>query len=187
MKLTPEEQKQQEFYRDARFTNQYDTVWKNVGACAFCEPRDKYIFYEENGIMMTISLFAYIDGHFLIVPRRHLRSVKEMTEIEWATVRKCMYIAKKLIRKVHNVSGMQTILKEGATAQSTVGDHIHFHCVPFDAPDLSVWNYRKLKYTPLENVGLYKKQGKKIAELSRKYDDKYGGGTAHERSPAHEL
>jgi diadenosine tetraphosphate (Ap4A) HIT family hydrolase len=123
---------------------------------------------------MTISLYAYIDGHFLIVPRRHVRSVKEMTSLEWETVRKCMYIAKKLIRKVHKTSGMQTILKEGATAQSTVGDHIHFHCVPFDAPDLSVWNYRKLKNTPLENVALYKKQHAKIKELAAKFDDKYG-------------
>jgi diadenosine tetraphosphate (Ap4A) HIT family hydrolase len=173
MGLTPEEQKQQEFYRDARFNNQYDTIWKTVGVCAFCEPREKYIFYEENGIMMTISLYAYIDGHFLIVPRRHVRSVKEMTPLEWATVRKCMYIAKKLIRKVHNISGMQTILKEGATAQSTVGDHIHLHCVPFDAPDLSVWNYRKLQFTPLQNVALYKKQGAKIKDLAAKYDQKY--------------
>lgn len=173
MNLTPEEQAKQEFYRDARFTDQYDKVWKTVGVCAFCEPRDKYIFYEENGIMMTISLFAYIDGHFLIVPRRHLRSTKEMTSPEWATVRKCMYIAKKLIREVHNISGMQTILKEGASAQSTVGDHIHFHCVPFDAPDLSVWNYRKLKHTPLENVALYKKQDVKINELADRFDKKY--------------
>lgn len=178
MNLTPEEQAKQEFYRDARFTNQYDNVWKTVGVCAFCEARDKYIFYEENGIMMTVSLYAYIDGHFLIVPRRHLRSVKEMTPLEWETVRKCMYIAKKLIRKVHKTSGMQTILKEGATAQSTVGDHIHFHCVPFDAPDLSVWNYRKLKYTPLENVALYKKQDAKIKELAAKFDQKYRGETA---------
>ena len=178
MKLTPEEQKKQEFYRDARFTDQYDTVWKNVGGCAFCEPREKYIFFRENGIILTISLFAYIDGHFLIVPERHIRSVKDLTPIEWATVRKCMYIAKKLIRRVHDVKGVQFILKDGVTAQSTVGDHIHFHCVPFDSPDLSVWNYRKLKNTPLENVELYKKERKKIAKLSTKFEEKYAEGSS---------
>jgi diadenosine tetraphosphate (Ap4A) HIT family hydrolase len=176
MKLTPEEQKQQEFYRDARFNNQYDAVWKTVGECAFCEPREKYIFYEENGIAMTISLYAYIDGHFLIIPRRHIRSVKEFTPAEWETIRKCIYIAKKLIRKVHTINGMQVVLKDGATAQSTVNDHLHFHCIPFDAPDLSVWNYRKLKNTPLENVGLYKQQGKKISELAKRFEKKYKQG-----------
>lgn len=178
MSLTPEEQEKQEFYRDARFTNQYDQVWKTVGVCAFCEPREKYIFYEENGVMMTISLYAYIDGHLLIVPRRHIRSVKELTPLEWETMRKFMYIAKKLIRKVHGEKGMQVVLKDGVTAQSTVTDHIHFHCVPFDAPDLSQWNYRKLKYTPLENVELYKEQSKKIVELDAKFDAKYKDGTA---------
>ena len=178
MKLTPEEQKKQEFYRDARFTNQYDSVWKSVGGCAFCEPSEKYIFFRENGIMLTISLYAYIDGHFLIVPERHIRSVKELTPLEWETMRKCMYIAKKLVRKVHGVKGVQFVLKDGVTAQSTVTDHIHFHCIPFDAPDLSVWNYRKLKYTPLENAELYKRQQKKIDELDKKFDEKYKEGTS---------
>jgi len=178
--VTDAERKKQEMYRDARVTGKYDTIWKNVGACAFCEPREKYIFYQENDVMMTISLYAYIDGHFLIVPRRHVRSVKELTQLEWVTVRKCMYIAKKLIRKVHNINGMQTILKEGATAQSTVGDHIHFHCVPFDSPDLSVWNYRKLTYTPLENVELYKKQEKNIKKLADKFEEKYSEADGHE-------
>lgn len=175
MKLPPEEQQKQEFYRDARFTGQYDNVWKTVGVCAFCEPREKYIFYEENGIMMTVALYAYIDGHFLIVPRRHIRSIKELTALEWETIRKCMYIAKKLIREVHGVKGMQVVQKDGAAAQATVGDHIHFHCVPFDQPDLSVWNYRKLRHTPLENAKLYKQQAEKMAKLGKRFDKKYGG------------
>lgn len=173
MNLSPKEQAKQELYRDARFTNQYDNIWKTVGKCAFCEPRNKYVFYEENGIFMTIALYAYIDGHFMIIPRRHVRSVKELTPLEWETVRKCMYMAKKLIRKVHKTSGMQTVLKEGVTAQSTVGDHIHFHCIPFDSPDLSVWNYRRLKHTPLENAQLYKAEAKTLATLATKFDQKY--------------
>lgn len=174
MKLTPEEQKKQQFYRDARFTNQYDKVWKTVGHCAFCEPRKKYIFYEENGIFMTVALYAYIDGHFLIVPRRHIRSVKDLTPSEWETVRKCMYLAKKLIRETHAVKGMQIVQKDGAAAQATVADHLHFHCLPFDQPDLSVWNYRKLQNTPLQNAELYKKQKDAVTKLAKRFDKKYG-------------
>ncbi len=125
---------------------------------------------------MTIALFAYIDGHFMILPRRHARSVKDLTASEWETMRKCMYIAKKLIRDVHDVKGMQIVEKEGVAAQSTVTDHLHFHCVPFDAPDLSVWNYRTLKNTPLENANLYKAASKKITMLSRRFEEKYQDG-----------
>ncbi len=170
------EREKQEYYRDARITGNYDKIWQTVGKCVFCDLKSKYIFFEENGIVMTIALFAYIDGNFMIIPRRHVKSVKELTDEEWHTMRKMMYIAKKLIRKVHGIKGLQYVLRDGGiTAQSTVSDHLHLHCVPFDAPDLSVWNYRKLKYTPLENAELYQAQQKKISELSKKYDEKYAG------------
>lgn len=174
MKLTPEEQAKQELYRDARITGAYDQIWQNVGGCAFCEPREKYIFFEKNGIFMTVALYAYIDGHFMIIPRRHIRSIKDLTPLEWETVRECMYIAKKLIRKVHNVKGMQYIVRDGGiVAQSTVSDHLHIHCMPFDSPDLNTWNYRKLKHTPIENAELYQKESDTMTKLSKRFNKKY--------------
>jgi histidine triad (HIT) family protein len=170
--LKPEDQKKQEHYRDARFLNKYDDIWQTVGKCVFCDLNEKYVFFEENGIVMTISLYAYIDGHFMIVPRRHIRSSKELSQLEWETIRKFTYIAKKLIKDVHGIKGMQLVQKDGADAQSTV-EHIHFHCIPFDAPDLCQWNYRQLKYTPLENVSLYKKARKDILKNDRKFTEKY--------------
>ena len=81
-----------------------------------------------------------------------------------------------MIRKVHGIKGVQFIQKDGATAQSTV-EHIHFHCLPFDAPDLSAWNYRQLAHTPLENAKKYQYHGKKFAELAAKFDQKYSEHT----------
>lgn len=177
-KLPAEERRKQEAYRDARFSGTYDDIWQSVGKCVFCDLNDKYVFFEENGIVMTVSLFAYIDGHFMIVPRRHIRSPKDLTQQEWDTVRKFIYIAKKLIKSVHGVKGMQLVQKDGSNAQSTVDQHLHFHCIPFDAPDLSVWNYRKLQYTPLESASLYRSAGKKIIKSDQKYIEKYEQPTA---------
>lgn len=171
--LTPEDQKKQELYRDARFTNQYDQIWQSVGKCVFCDLKEKYVIYEENGIVLTISLYAYIDGHCMIIPRRHIKSSRELTASEWETVRKLKYIAKKLIKDTHDVKGMQFVQKDGAEAQSTVEGHLHFHCIPFDAPDLLEWNYRKLQYTPLENADKYRTARKKIITNSTKFDKKY--------------
>jgi histidine triad (HIT) family protein len=172
--MSSNEQAKQELYRDARFKNHYDSIWQSVNkcVCVFCELNEKYVFFEENGVVMTISLFAYIDGHFMIVPRRHIKSAKDLTQQEWETIRKFAYIAKKLIKDVHKVRGMQVVQKDGAAAQSTV-EHIHFHCIPFDTPDLCQWNYRQLKYTPLENVNLYKQQRKKIIKHNLKFEAKY--------------
>jgi len=173
--MNTSEQEKQLLYRDARVNGTYDQIWQSVGKCVFCDLNDKYVLYEENGVVMTIALFAYIDGHFMIIPRHHARSVKDLTPGEWETMRKFMYIAKKMIREVHGIKGMQIIQKDGATAQSTV-EHIHFHCVPFDEPDLSVWNYRHLKNTPIENAELYRSQIEKIQKLSRRFEKKYKDG-----------
>lgn len=181
MKPDAKEHKKQLYYRDARTGGYYGEIWKSVGKCVFCDMRDKYIFFEESGMVMTVALFAYIDGNLMIVPRRHVKSVKELTPEEWETARKMMYLAKKLIRKVHGVKGVQYLLRDGGiVAQSTVSDHLHIHCIPFDAPDLNTWNYRQLSYTPLENANLYKEQAKAVAKLVKKFDQKYA-------SDKHEL
>jgi diadenosine tetraphosphate (Ap4A) HIT family hydrolase len=174
MKLTPEEQKKQEYYRDARTGGYYGKIWTTVGKCVFCDLRDKYIVHEENGIVLTVALYAYIDGNLMIVPRRHVKSAKELTEAEWETIRKFMYIAKKIIRKVHDLRDIEYLLRDGGLkVNSTVQDHLHMHVIPFDGPDLQMWNYRQLKYTPLENAELLRAQSKKIKELSAKFEQKY--------------
>jgi diadenosine tetraphosphate (Ap4A) HIT family hydrolase len=172
--VTLEERKKQEYYRDARTGGYYGQIWTTVGKCVFCDLRDKYIVHEENGIVITVALFAYIDGNLMIVPRRHIKSMKELTPAEWDTVRKFTYIAKKIIRKVHGHKDIQYVVRDGGIAvNSTVQDHLHMHCIPSDGPDMTVWNYRKLKYTPLENANLFQAEAKKIKQLSDKYESKY--------------
>src|ERR1700744_836704 len=170
MKLTPEEQEKQAYYRDARTGGYYGKIWTTVGKCVFCDLRDKYIVHEENGVVLTVALFAYIDGNVMIIPRRHVKSVKELTDSEWETVRKFMYIAKKIIRKSYDLKDIQYVIRDGGAAvNSTVQDHLHVHCIPSDAPDLTVWNYRQLKYTPLENAELLRRQAKAITTLSKRF------------------
>jgi diadenosine tetraphosphate (Ap4A) HIT family hydrolase/8-oxo-dGTP pyrophosphatase MutT (NUDIX family) len=174
MKLTPQEQKKQLYYRDARTGGYYGDIWTTVGKCVFCDLRAKYIVHEENGIVLTVALFAYIDGNLMIVPRRHVKSAKELTPSEWETIRKFMYLAKKMVRKIHGLKDIQYVLRDGGTAvNSTVQDHLHVHCIPSDAPDMTVWNYRKLAYTPLKNAQLFRAQAKTLKKLDEKFDEKY--------------
>ena len=173
--LSAEEQKQEEMFLTARTTGAYDKIWQTVGRCVFCghdEVEKHHEIYEENGVYMTVPAYAYIDGQLLVIPRRHIRSVKELTPEEWEAMRKMFYLAKKMIREVHGIKGMQIVQKEGRDAQSTV-EHLHFHCIPFDSPDLSTWNYRELQNTPYENAEKYREKKDKMAKLAKRYGDKY--------------
>lgn len=173
-KLPTDEIKKQEYYKNARTGGYYGDIWTTVGKCVFCDLRDKYIVHEENGVVLTVPLFAYIDGNLMIIPRRHVKSVKELTDEEWETVRKFMYVAKKIIRKVHDLKDIQYVVRDGGMAvNSTVQDHFHMHCIPSDGPDLTVWNYRDLKYTPLENAEMFKSKSVDIEKLSKRFDKKY--------------
>lgn len=167
----------QERMRDARTQDWYDHIWKTVGKCVFCDLRDKYILYEENGIVLTINLYPYIDGQMMVVPRRHVSSPKQLTELEWETMREFAYIGKKLIRKVHGHKGMWSLIREGGEpAQMTVTDHLHMQLIPFDQPDLCKWNFRELQNTPLQNVAVYKKAAKTLVENKQKFVQKYRPG-----------
>lgn len=172
------EDEKQIYYRDARLNGEYDKIWQSVGKCCFCDKaeNEQYVVLEEDGMMLRVPQYAYIDGHLLIVPRRHVRSMKDLTSREWEAARRLMYVAKKMIREIHGIKGVQFVQKDGASAQATVPDHIHWHVVPFDAPDLSVWNYRRLKNTPAENAALFEARKEKMEKLSRRFEEKYGGG-----------
>jgi len=174
-KLTPAQLAEEESFKTARTSGAYDNIWKTVGRCVFCDhdsQRARHEVYSEGGVYMTVPAYAYVDGHLLVVPRRHVRSVKELTAEEWEIMRKMFYLAKKMIRSAHGVKGMQIVQKDGASAQSTV-EHLHFHCIPFDSPDLSVWNYKELANTPFENAQNYRANKSKMQKLAKRYDQKY--------------
>ncbi len=168
----------QEMMKNARTQDWYDSIWKTVGKCVFCDLRDKYILHEENGIVLTVNLYPYIDGQMMAIPRRHVSSPKELSQVEWETLRKMTYLAKKLIKKAHGHKGMWSLIREGGeVANMTVTDHLHMQLIPFDAPDLCKWNYRDLKYSPLENVDLYKKEIKEFLSNYVKFEKKYNNKT----------
>ncbi|PID32226.1 hypothetical protein CR970_01405 [Candidatus Saccharibacteria bacterium] len=173
--LTPDQIKQEEAFRTARTSGAYDNIWQTVGRCVFCDhdqTQQHHEIYQEADVYMTVPAYAYIDGHLLVIPRRHLCSVKELTPNEWEAMRKMFYLAKKMMREAYGIKGMQIVQKDGRDAQSTV-EHLHFHCIPFDDSDLSTWQYRELKNTPYENAEKYRQNQKKMMQLAKRYQKKY--------------
>jgi len=75
---------------------------------------------------------------------------------------------------VMTVQAPMQIRSPGCSGTATpVPMSVPFTCVPFDEPDLSVWNYRQLKNTPIENTGMYKKHSKKMKKLAKRFSEKY--------------
>ena len=158
----------------ARSWDWYDDIWKSVGKCVFCDLKERYVIFEKNGIVLTANLFPYIDGHLLIVPRRHIEYAKEFTKDEWEAVRGIMYVAKKVIRKVFKTKNIWFLYREGALgdAQKTVG-HLHIQVIPYKEGLFKI-NYQPIGWAPGETGDRLKEEEKFMDQKYIKYLDKYG-------------
>lgn len=165
----------------ARSWDWYDNIWKTVGKCVFCDLRDRYVVYEKNGMVLTINLYPYTNAHLLIVPRRHIEYVKELTPEEWETLRGLMYVAKKVLRKLFDVKNIWFIYREGALgqAQKTVG-HLHVQVIPYSDGLVTV-NYKDITIEPGEVSTRLKKHKGWMDKKYDKYTLKYGKYSATEK------
>lgn len=160
--------------RTARTSGSYENIWTSRDKCVFCDLRAKYVIHEEAGMVLTTSLYPYIDGQLLIIPKQHVRAVRELTTSQLEAVSRLNYIARKLIRKVHGIKATCLLVREGGKASgASVKDHLHFHVIPMDSKDLVEWNYRELANTPLENAKAYKSQARYVSKLAQRHAQKY--------------
>ncbi len=165
---------EQEKMKNARTSGEYDKIWQSTGKCVFCDLKEKYIILEENDIALTVNLYPYIDGQIMAIPKQHIQSPKELTPIQWETIRKFNYIAKKMMKKIYGYKAMWSLIREGGSlAQMSVSDHLHIQFIPFDSKDLCIWNYRDLKNTPIENADKYRQEAEEMSVLAKKFGKKY--------------
>ena len=159
----------------------YDSIWKTVGKCVFCDLKDRYVIFEKNGIVLTANLFPYADAHLLIVPRRHIEYFKEFTKEEWEALRGVMYVAKKVLRKVFKKKNVWFLYREGALgqAQKTVG-HLHIQVVPY-VEKLFTINYQPISWAPGEVGDRMKEEDSYMEKKFEKYMTKYGKYSGIER------
>lgn len=136
----------------AREKGFYEKVWKQATAekCVFCDLKEKYIIKEQDGVVLTTALFSYIDGHLLIIPKRHIESVNELNEKEERAILELSRFGTKLLKEKMGVENCWILVREGdgIKAGKTVL-HLHFHVLPYD-PRVIKMGETKLTMTPLD-------------------------------------
>ena len=142
--------------KGARTSGKYDEVMASLTKCPLCDLKNKYILLEMEKIVLTMNLFPYIDGHLMIIPRRHMEKISEMKAKEWGVVKKLLDKGVKIIKAEFGIEAVNFLYREGSKSGASLG-HLHFHLIPtppgfvttYNGQGIS-WNYQNLKYTPLE-------------------------------------
>jgi bis(5'-adenosyl)-triphosphatase len=105
--------------------------------CPFCDKSvDRAIFASSENFLAIYNIAPVLPGHSLIIPRRHIYSVLELSESELCDM---MIFSKKiteLILTAFNAEAFNWSIQEKEAAGQSVS-HLHLHIVPRYSGDLT--------------------------------------------------
>lgn len=149
MKYTPELQKAARKAGHGKMANEwYDKICKSLTKCPFCDLKEKYILAEQDGMVLSVNLFPYVDYMLIIIPQRHVEKFSELTEREWAAVQALYNLAIKLLKEACRIENTNFLYREGPKSGKSLG-HLHFQVYPY-IDGLLKWDYQEIKVLPLE-------------------------------------
>ena len=79
--------------------------------------------------------FPVSEGHTLIVPRRHVRSLWDLSPSELRDIWELVGKVRALLTSKHSPDGFNVGVNDGAAAGQTI-DHAHLHIIPRYAGDV---------------------------------------------------
>lgn len=128
----------------------YEEAWKNAGKCVFCDLKDKYIIAEKDNVVLAVNLYQYIDGHLMVIPRRHIESLEETNQTEWQAIFYLLNLGVKKLREKLKINDVYILDRpmSGFKTGKTVA-HSHFHIIPYK-PELVSWHFQEVVIHPEE-------------------------------------
>jgi diadenosine tetraphosphate (Ap4A) HIT family hydrolase len=102
---------------------------QNNNTCLFCYTNRKKLI--ENELAFAIfDKFPVVDGHILIIPKRHFDNYFEITQAERnATHALILELKQKLQEDDSTITGFNIGINQGETAGQTI-PHCHIHLLP---------------------------------------------------------
>jgi histidine triad (HIT) family protein len=99
--------------------------------CTFCQiiRREKpaEIVYQDDALIVFKDIYPHAPVHLLIVPKKHIRSLNDLTEQDQGIVSKMIWTAKEMARK-QGISGTgYKILFNVERGGGQVIFHLHMH------------------------------------------------------------
>lgn len=95
--------------------------------CPFCHRPD--ILIDGEYTYSRLDGFPVSEGHCLIIPKRHVSSIDELTDVELKDLYTILYQTKIFLRETYQPDGFNIGINEGEAAGQTV-EHLHIHIIP---------------------------------------------------------
>ena len=103
--------------------------------CIFCgnairHSKTKYIIHRSLHSFSMLNLFPYNNGHVMVAPYRHVKSLEHLTDAELVDLMKLVNKTKMDLDKKLKPHGYNIGMNIGRTAGAGFAGHVHIHVVP---------------------------------------------------------
>lgn len=145
----------------------YDHIANTITKCPFCDLKAKYFVIEGTHCVLTVNLFPYEDGHLMVIPKRHIEKIAQISQEETLETQDLISKGIKLLKTEFNYASINVLYREGGEKAGQSLLHIHTHILPVDR----ILNYRqggfdfnfqKIKYPPIETAQKLRKLAKEL-------------------------
>ena len=104
-------------------------------SCVFCEQNRPKVAVNTHSFAI-LDAYPVSPGHSLIIPNRHVRTVLELSNAEYAACFDLVRAVCEILRQEHRVADFNIGANCGAIAGQTVM-HAHIHVIPRYAGDVA--------------------------------------------------
>ncbi len=120
----------------APWRREYILGTRKTKGCIFCQKpkenkdEENYVLFRGKDCLVILNVFPYTNGHLMVAPYRHVKSVENLTQEE---AREMMEILRKmvgLLKEVLHPEGFNVGMNLGKVAGAGIVGHVHLHIVP---------------------------------------------------------
>lgn len=104
--------------------------------CIFCsavrkkEDVNSLVLYKGKSAFVIMNKFPYSNGHMMVIPKRHVSEISELTPEEHAEMGFLLGKTVEILKKYANCDGFNLGMNLGMAAGAGIKDHLHYHVVP---------------------------------------------------------
>lgn len=99
--------------------------------CPFCNERiiAYQAYYEGTHLRVHLNYSPILDGHSMIVPKRHVERIEELSAEEFAEIQDVIKRVQRAFQRLYGASDVLLCCQNGEQAGQTVL-HAHIHIIP---------------------------------------------------------
>ncbi len=108
---------------------QYKEVFKKERPCPFDKPKADDVIFQNSSVYVTYALAPYHRDHLLVVPKRHVIDILELTKKELNDVDTMLDKLWMLYKKKFKYRNVAFLIREGKGSGASLA-HLHYHIIP---------------------------------------------------------